>query len=791
MPAKALQRSGYGDHPDVNPAALARGPPQAEQRLPPGRQYPRQARRAPRLRPRRRAPAHRPRRRLGIPPPERRKPSPSATTSSSARAASTPHTPKGLGLIAHELTHVGQQTGTTGSKARFFSEAGGDQMEREAQQTAEHVLANAGSRSGLFVEDYVREYEGEDRLTQADQQRLDRISVMALTEAQRMLASQGVRGSVNADALDVQVEIDLGEMSDGEAARVWASAIATALALQGRGSLSSETAAVQRYQAGESGHGGIEAEALHRAGFSGDMEHGDIGAIYFGNWLRDFSQLNKNAPVRAIINILALGEFNRTATAEELGFYMPSEHLDNPLVGGTAEDRLATGQERAANVAHLSAQQQAFLADPSLAATVALASRRSNLPEYIERGKEHSKRLLRDAIGRGQTPEGMMAMGNALHAIEDYFSHSNFVEVAMDLLRQSGPEAERGRSAALLQNAQRELHYDAASAGGRDAAGRARIITGTYEDSNSTVSLLETLKTEVMHGSLRNAFLRGYERLIGRGGAALGGGAAHKSGLSVAGGALVGLGGSIVEGVEGLAHGFQEGHGLLGTVGSTLAGGARGIASGAASGYHLGHDATENAARAVGDAAGQGTAIASEALIASVAGPLFLAAEASLHVLARPGGQFDQRAQRATAATPGAAKVAVAKHGGSVADEQEAAQTHSLLAKDAPDHPLFAVSRALAVEADVAIGEAMRRAWAGQATSEDVTRLVDVYVSYPTTSDWWREPLSQAMNRESVPTISGTPSPAATAMQSSPVQRQARAGTPADQGRRGGGSQIC
>ena len=136
-----------------------------------------------------------------------------------------PTTPKGLGLIAHELTHVGQQTGTTGNKARFFSEQGGDEMEREAQGVGARVLANAGSRSGLFVEDYIREYEGEQALTQADHQRLDRISVMALEEAQRMLASRGAHANVSTDALDVQVGIDLGEMSDGEAARTWAEAI--------------------------------------------------------------------------------------------------------------------------------------------------------------------------------------------------------------------------------------------------------------------------------------------------------------------------------------------------------------------------------------------------------------------------------------------------------------------------------------------------------------------------------------------------------------------------------------
>ena len=231
--AKALQRSGYGDHPDVNPAALrADLRKQSSGFLPDGNI-------------RARLGGH-----LGFDPGGARLHTGPAAAAASRRLNAEaftigndvffgegrfdPHTPKGLGLIAHELTHVGQQTGTTGSKARFFSEAGGDQMEREAQQTAEHVLANAGSRSGLFVEDYVREYEGDGGLTQADQLRLDRISVMALAEAQRMLASQGMHGSVNADALDVEVEIDLGEMSDGEAARAWAGVIVAGVSQSAR-----------------------------------------------------------------------------------------------------------------------------------------------------------------------------------------------------------------------------------------------------------------------------------------------------------------------------------------------------------------------------------------------------------------------------------------------------------------------------------------------------------------------------------------------------------------------------
>ena len=239
----ALQRKGAGDHPDVNPAAL-----RADLRKQSGGLTPDSTLRAS-------LGGH-----LGFDPGGARlHTGPAAAQASRALNAEAftigsdvffgegrfdPHTPKGLGLIAHELTHVGQQTGTTGSKARFFTEHGGDEMEREAQQTGERVLANAGSRSGLFVEDYVREYEGEGGLTQADQQRLDRISVMALDEAQRMLARQGVHGGVSADVLDVSVEIDLGEMSDGEAARAWAEALVAALS--GRAGASSERAALQR-----------------------------------------------------------------------------------------------------------------------------------------------------------------------------------------------------------------------------------------------------------------------------------------------------------------------------------------------------------------------------------------------------------------------------------------------------------------------------------------------------------------------------------------------------------------
>jgi hypothetical protein len=71
----------------------------------------------------------------------------------------------------------------------------------------------------------------------------------------------------------------------------------------------------------------------------------DIKRVYFGNWLRDYSQAVdiaglKKLQIQSIINLcMALGflahgyataEFE--VTEERLGVYLPVEHIDNPKV---------------------------------------------------------------------------------------------------------------------------------------------------------------------------------------------------------------------------------------------------------------------------------------------------------------------------------------------------------------------------------------------------------------------------------------------------------------------------
>jgi hypothetical protein len=58
---------------------------------------------------------------------------------------------RSLGLLAHELTHVGQQHRRS-LALRFYTPAGGDAMEQEAQQTALRVMAAAsGPESGSMM----------------------------------------------------------------------------------------------------------------------------------------------------------------------------------------------------------------------------------------------------------------------------------------------------------------------------------------------------------------------------------------------------------------------------------------------------------------------------------------------------------------------------------------------------------------------------------------------------------------------------------------------------------------
>jgi len=208
------------------------------------------------------------------------------------------------------------------------------------------------------------------------------------------------------------------------------------------------------------GHESIEA-VLKDIGFSDEQ----CKAIYFGNWLRDYSQLidpkivlptgegtnaqsdllasltQGKAPriarskLTALVDLLALKEFKDLqktrqgreeyrVTPQILGVYRPYEHIDNPTVlDPNAIDPRAIDRDFPPLVLPGDKRNS-------------LMPKRS-MKRYIRRPIAYMHMKLNEAQKEGMSAKGLRYFGEALHVLEDYFAHSNFVELS---LRQLGHE---------------------------------------------------------------------------------------------------------------------------------------------------------------------------------------------------------------------------------------------------------------------------------------------------------------------------------------------------------------
>ncbi|MFJ4053530.1 HET-C-related protein [Pseudomonas sp. NPDC089743] len=205
------------------------------------------------------------------------------------------------------------------------------------------------------------------------------------------------------------------------------------------------------------GHESIE-DALEVAGFDSAQRK----AIYFGNWLRDYSQLIdpklvhpvqgagvdtaeiiqsiakgqlprvSRKKLTAIVDLFALKEFHSLqqtpedrahyrVTPQMLGVYRAHEHIDNPTtLDRNAFDPRSIDKDFTA------------LVFPEHKQNAVLPKR--SMKRYIRRSIAYMVKQLEAAKKEGMTTEGMRHFGEALHVLEDYFAHSNFVELSLKKL---------------------------------------------------------------------------------------------------------------------------------------------------------------------------------------------------------------------------------------------------------------------------------------------------------------------------------------------------------------------
>ncbi|KAL6913451.1 hypothetical protein ACHAPO_003201 [Fusarium lateritium] len=173
-----------------------------------------------------------------------------------------------------------------------------------------------------------------------------------------------------------------------------------------------------------------------------------IKRVYFGNWLRDYSQAvdigslkGVNAEtIRILVWVLsfmahgyATGEFE--VTADRLGVYRPEEHIDNPLGYGdgldarTFDKRLRGPVEPVETEIDPRTGMKNYIANEHGGWATSAAYLRYSLARSV-----HYGRLYTSGSSKGNEDdlcEALRCLGQALHTLEDFSAHSNYCELAL------------------------------------------------------------------------------------------------------------------------------------------------------------------------------------------------------------------------------------------------------------------------------------------------------------------------------------------------------------------------
>ena len=208
---------------------------------------------------------------------------------------------------------------------------------------------------------------------------------------------------------------------------------------------------VQRFEAPV--HEAVERYGLttDASGSAAGLSQQEASAVYFGNWMRDMNQVFVPMVVKmvgpdnidviyALINYLAFKKFGQQVGAEQFGYYIPAEHIDSPA-GIVAEYDLLpkqptpktppTGPQPPARPPQFVTQQESVAPDATVQGANIFSVDQTGVLAFVRRSNLHVERRLELAAERGRNPEGMMHFGAALHAVEDLFAHSNWVEIAV------------------------------------------------------------------------------------------------------------------------------------------------------------------------------------------------------------------------------------------------------------------------------------------------------------------------------------------------------------------------
>ncbi|KAL6230817.1 hypothetical protein BDW75DRAFT_221695 [Aspergillus navahoensis] len=203
-------------------------------------------------------------------------------------------------------------------------------------------------------------------------------------------------------------------------------------------------------------HGDIEDALLGlflaRAAGGRKFNKLDVQRVYFGNWLRDYSQAVDVGTVKYVsaeairillwvLGFLSFGygtkEFE--VTTERLGCYQPTEHIDNPL--GYAEGEDARNYDR--RLRGPVDEERELAIDPRTGLKNYIANERMNIAtsaalvrrlfgQCVQLGRRYARSRSDEDLH-----ESLRLLGTGLHCLEDFAAHSNYVELSLIELGES------------------------------------------------------------------------------------------------------------------------------------------------------------------------------------------------------------------------------------------------------------------------------------------------------------------------------------------------------------------
>jgi hypothetical protein len=227
----------------------------------------------------------------------------------------------------------------------------------------------------------------------------------------------------------------------------------------------------------------------------------DIKRVYFGNWLRDYSQAVdiaslKKVQLPTILNLCmalgflahgyATGEFE--VTAERLGCYLPTEHIDNPKGYGEGEDarRYHPGLRGPVDPRELEVDPRTgmknYIANEGGHWDTSKALVRRTFEQCIKLGRQH-----RQSNQKADLYEAYRLLGQGLHTLEDFSAHSNFCELSL---------VNMGHSSVFLQVGD---HVRIQAPNGRSVA---PLVTGSFGSSDFVHSLLGEATDHISEASV-------------------------------------------------------------------------------------------------------------------------------------------------------------------------------------------------------------------------------------------------------------------------------------------------